>query len=109
MRCALLPIVLILFWGAVAAPAGAQPSKQASAKEAFNVPSVFRVETVVAPNTPIEGEANSKLKLSLVNMCFDAKGRLLVSQERGPVLLCLDPDKDGIFRKLVPYCEQVQN
>jgi putative heme-binding domain-containing protein len=47
--------------------------------------------------------------LSLVNMCFDAKGRLLISQERGPILLCTDPDSKGVFQNIRPYCDQVIN
>ena len=46
---------------------------------------------------------------SLVNMTFDAKGRLLVSQEDGPVLLCTDPDKDGVLQNVRPYCSIVKN
>src|SRR5262249_4766024 len=46
---------------------------------------------------------------SLVNMTFDGRGRLLVSQENGPVLLCTDPDKDGVLQNVRPYCEQVKN
>jgi putative heme-binding domain-containing protein len=42
-------------------------------------------------------------------MTFDGKGRLLVSQENGPVLLCTDPDKDGVLQNVRPYCEQVKN
>ena len=46
---------------------------------------------------------------SLVNMTFDAKGRLLVSQEGGPILLCTDPDKDGVLQEVKDYCTQVKN
>jgi putative heme-binding domain-containing protein len=45
---------------------------------------------------------------SLINLCFDAKGRLYVSQERGPILLCTQPDKDGVFASVKPYCKQVR-
>ena len=48
-------------------------------------------------------------RFSLVNMCFDAKGRLLVSQEGGPILLCTKPDKDGVLQEVKPYCTQVKN
>lgn len=75
----------------------------------FTVPEGFRVETVVAPGTKIEGEDNERFKISFVNMTFDAKGRLLLAQEGGPVVLALDPDKNGQFQKLVPYCEQIKN
>src|SRR5439155_9279058 len=46
---------------------------------------------------------------SLVNLTFDAKGRLLVSREGGPVLLCTKPDKNGMLQSVKPYCEQVRN
>lgn len=48
-------------------------------------------------------------KFSLVNMCFDGQGRLLVSRENGPVLLCTDPDKDGTLQKVSVYCDIVKN
>jgi putative heme-binding domain-containing protein len=41
-------------------------------------------------------------------MTFDAQGRLFVSQERGPILLCSKPDKDGVFQEIRPYCPQVK-
>ena len=78
-------------------------------KGRFVVPEGFRVETVVAPGTQIEGEANAAHRISFVNMCFDAKGRLLLSQEGGPIVLCLDPDKEGVFTRLVAYCDLVKN
>ena len=69
----------------------------AGGDDRFAVPPGFRVEQVV------------KEPLSLVNMCFDNLGRLLVSKENGPILLCTDPDKDGVLQKITPYCEQVKN
>ena len=47
------------------------------------------------------GRARTRIRatpFSLVNMCFDAKGRLLVSRESGPILLCTQPDKDGVLQ-----------
>jgi len=87
-------------------PLSAQPKE---AKARFAVPNGFRVETVVAPDTKIEGESFAQVKPSFVNMCFDGKGRLLLSQERGPILLALDADKDGVLEKLRVYCDQVTN
>jgi putative membrane-bound dehydrogenase-like protein len=68
----------------------------------FSVPPGFRVEQAVKipANDP---------RFSLVNMTFDNKGRLLVSREGGAVLLCTDPDKDGVFQTVKPYCTQVKN
>lgn len=75
--------------------------------ERFVVPQGFSVETVV-PAKPNSAYLDPKLPFSLINLCFDAKGRLLVSQERGPVLLCADPNKDGVFQTIKPYCTQVR-
>jgi putative heme-binding domain-containing protein len=70
--------------------------------ERFQVPPGFRVEPAVRPPAadPI---------FSLINMTFDEKGRLLVSRENGPVLVCTDPDAHGVFQTVRPYCEQVRN
>jgi putative heme-binding domain-containing protein len=69
--------------------------------ERFTVPEGFTVELAVKP--PMNDN------FSLVNMCFDAKGRLLVSREGGPVLLCTEPDAKGVLQSVKPYCEQVKN
>lgn len=68
----------------------------------FTIPDGFKVELAVRPP---EDDAT----FSLVNMTFDARGRLLVSREGGPVLLCHAPDKDGVAQKVTPYCQQVKN
>ena len=68
----------------------------------FTVPEGFRVEKAAAEPRPQD-------VFSLVNMTFDAKGRLLVSQENGPILLCTDPDKDGVLQNVRPYCSLVKN
>ena len=52
---------------------------------------------------------NNSDRFSLVNLTFDDKGRLLVSREGGPVLLCSQPDGMGVFTRVKPYCEQVRN
>src|SRR5262249_34674465 len=74
----------------------------------FAVPPGFVVEMVVPP-TPNEKGLSPYGHFSFVNMTFDARGRLLVSQEGGPVLLCTEPDGKGIFQKISPYCRQVKN
>lgn len=68
----------------------------------FSVPPGFKVELAVK-------QPAKDAKFSLVNMCFDAKGRLLVSRENGAILLCTEPDKDGVLQKVAPYCTQVTN
>lgn len=75
--------------------------------ERFTVPKGFAVEEVVSPN-PDRKHLDPKLPFSLINMCFDDKGRLLVSQERGPVLLCTNPNKEGVFQTIKPYCQQIK-
>jgi putative heme-binding domain-containing protein len=69
----------------------------AGGDDRFAVPPGFRVEKVINET------------YSLVNMCFDAKGRLLISEENGPVLLCTQPNKDGVFQLVRIYCDQVKN
>jgi putative heme-binding domain-containing protein len=68
----------------------------------FTVPEGFRVE--MAAQNP-----NPKDPFSLINLTFDDKGRLLVSQEGGPTLLCTKPDQNGVFQKVKPYCRQVRS
>lgn len=90
----------------VLGPYGMQPWGdlvwQGGGNDRFTVPEGFRVEQAVrAPD-------NDKT-FSLVNMCFDNKGRLLVSREGGPILLCTDPDKNGVMQNVRPYCTLVTN
>jgi len=68
----------------------------------FAVPLGFRVEKAALPPT-------DDPTFSLVNLTFDGKGRLLVSRERGPILLCSVPNKEGVLEKSAPYCTQVTN
>jgi hypothetical protein len=79
-----------------------QPAAETKGDRRFTVPEGFVVDTAAKNPDP-------KDPFSLVNICFDAKGRLLVSQEDGPVLLCTDPDKDGVLQNVRPYCELVKN
>ncbi len=92
-------------------------------EERFTVPPGFKVEMVVPPSIGPEQylsrfewnqypytRANfPRTNFSFINLTFDAKGRLLVSQERGPVYLCTEPNKDGVFQSIKPYCTQVTN
>jgi putative heme-binding domain-containing protein len=81
-------------WNSVGAPvAGARR---------FNVPDGFKVEQAVK-------RPDDRGPFSLVNMTFDAKGRLLVSQEGGPILICTSPDKEGVLQEVRDYCKQVRN
>jgi putative heme-binding domain-containing protein len=80
-------------WGDVAVKAGGGR---------FTVPEGFRVEQAVK-------KPGDRGPFSLVNMTFDNRGRLLVSQENGPILLCTEPDKDGVLQTVATYCELVKN
>lgn len=66
----------------------------------FQVPPGFRVE--MAARNPKADDP-----FSLINLTFDARGRLLVSQEKGPILLCTQPNREGVFQSVRPYCRQV--
>jgi putative heme-binding domain-containing protein len=68
----------------------------------FTVPPNFRVEMVAKNPEPSD-------PFSLINMCFDAKGRLFVSKESGPILLCGQPKNDGVLESVKPYCTQVKS
>lgn len=76
--------------------------KGSAGTDRFTVPQGFRVEQAV--KTP-----DTDRTFSLINMTFDDRGRLLISREGGPTLLCTDPDKNGILQTVKPYCMQVKN
>lgn len=88
----------------------------AGGDDRFSVPPGFKVEMVVPPSTLIPGfhSTSGKAKrgepnFSLVNMCFDAKGRLLCSQERGPIVMFTEPDSKGVFKKTSVFCDAIRN
>jgi hypothetical protein len=68
----------------------------------FSVPPGFAVEMAAKNPDP-------KDPFSLINLTFDNRGRLLVSQEGGPTLLCTNPDADGVFQTVRPYCSQIRS
>jgi putative heme-binding domain-containing protein len=68
----------------------------------FAVPPGFVVEMAARNPDP-------KDPFSLINLTFDNRGRLLVSQERGPILLCTKPDEHGVFQSVTPYCSRVKS
>lgn len=90
------------------APWGMLNWNSGPSSQRFNVPEGFVVETVIPPQ-PVAPKLNARLPFSIINMTFDARGRLLVSQERGPILLCTEPDQNGELQKIEPYCQQVKN
>jgi len=73
----------------------------AQADDRFAVPAGFRVELAVRPP--------DDKAFSFMNCCFDDKGRLLVSKENGPVLLCTTKDKDGVLKEVKTYCDKVND
>src|SRR5262245_49372503 len=95
-RLAVLLALLGLGWD------GERTKAQTAQEKPFTVPAGFEVDLAFKNPTPPS-------PFSLINICFDAKGRPLVSQENGPVLLCTELLKDGEYRTVTPYCEQVKN
>jgi putative heme-binding domain-containing protein len=83
-------------WGAGGDSGGAPPQRK------FTVPEGYKVEQAV--KVP-----EDRGPFSLVNMTFDARGRLLVSQEGGPILLCTKPDDKGVLQEVRDYCTLVKN
>lgn len=80
----------------------------AGGDDRFSVPPGFRVELAVK-NPYADADGAKKKPFSIVNMCFDNRGRLLLSEEGGPILLCTNPDKDGVLQDVKPYCDLVKN
>ena len=76
-------------------------------KERFTIPSGFVMEKVIPASATWDGMQAGK-HVSFVNCCFDAKGRLLLSQEGGPILICEKPG-EGETTKLPVYCSQITN
>ena len=78
-------------WGdEVRAPDGS-PVKRFAAADGF------RVERVIAPQ-----DAGS-----LLAMTFNEWGEVLASREKGPLLLIVDKNKDGIPETVTTYCDKV--
>jgi putative heme-binding domain-containing protein len=74
----------------------------AGGEDRFRVPPGFRVEMAARNPDPSD-------PFSLVNLCFDDRGRLLVSRENGPILLCTKPGAKGVCQSVEPYCSLVKN
>src|SRR5262249_31728478 len=66
----------------------------------FTVPEGYKVEQFVK-------RPDDRGVFSLVNMCFDDRGRLLVSHEQGGILLCTNPDRSGVLQDVRDYCTKV--
>ncbi|RIK72738.1 MAG: heme-binding protein, partial [Planctomycetota bacterium] len=46
---------------------------------------------------------------SLIAMAFDARGNIIVSRERGRLMLLTDRDGNGIHDTATEYCDQIEN
>jgi putative heme-binding domain-containing protein len=63
----------------------------------FTVAKDFRVERV------LKNEATG----SLIAMAFNEWGEILASRERGPLLLAIDKNQDGVPETVTTYCDKV--
>ena len=77
-------------------------------KDRFTVPAGFVMEKVVPASATWDGMPKGR-HVSFVNCCFDAKGRLLLSQEGGPILMVANPQAEEPTTKLSVYCDLVTN
>ena len=59
----------------------------------------FEIERIVEPD----------LAGSIVAMTWGNRGNLIVSQERGPIIILSDTNKDGKFDKATPYSDRIKN
>ncbi|MEM6692100.1 MAG: heme-binding protein, partial [Planctomycetota bacterium] len=46
---------------------------------------------------------------SVIAMCFDEFGHVIIAQENGPLLIAADRDEDGVPEDVRTYCEEVQS
>lgn len=69
-----------------------------SENQRFRISSEFAVQEILGDD--VTG--------SLVNMAFNEFGHVIAAQERGPLLLLYDSDKDGMVDKKRDYCDLVQ-
>lgn len=80
-------------WGDQVTTADGSPVKR------FAAPEGFRVERVVGPQ-----DAGS-----LLAVAFNEWGEILASREKGPVLLVIDKNQDGIPETVTTYCDKVHS
>ena len=88
--------------GGGGAPVAANP------KERFTIPDGFVMEKVVPASAAWDGMPAGR-HVSFVNCCFDAKGRLLLSQEGGPIVAVAHPEAQEPTTNLPVYCDLVKN
>ncbi|MBS0207594.1 MAG: c-type cytochrome [Planctomycetes bacterium] len=63
----------------------------------FQVTRNFRIERVIHPDA----------SGSLIAMAFNEWGEILISRERGPLMVVVDKNKDGLVDSVETYCEQI--
>jgi len=68
-------------------------------KDRFLAAEGFKIEKVAGPD--VTG--------TLINMCFDGKGRIIASQERGPLLMMIDSNGDGEMDKTQVVSDDIKN
>lgn len=82
----------------VARPWGDQiTAEDGSSARRFAVVKDFRIERVVSPN-----ETGS-----LLTVAFNEFGEMIVGREKGPIMLIVDSNKDGVVDRVTEYCSQV--
>ncbi|MEZ6049121.1 MAG: c-type cytochrome [Planctomycetaceae bacterium] len=63
----------------------------------------------LAPGYKIERIGEPDLVGSLIAMTWGNKGRVIASQERGPIITISDENGDGIYDKVSNYTDQIKN
>ncbi len=63
----------------------------------------------VAAGFEVKQIADANLVGSLVAMTWGNRGRLIASRERGPILIVVDDDHDGVYDKATEFTSEVKN
>lgn len=63
----------------------------------------------LADGLEIEQVADAKLAGSLVSMTWGNRGKLIASQENGPIMVLSDTDNDGKYDAAQPYSSDIKN
>ncbi|MCH7988209.1 MAG: hypothetical protein IID46_03555, partial [Planctomycetes bacterium] len=69
----------------------------------------YRDRFHLAPGFDLVRIAEPELVGTIIAITWGNRGRLIASQERGPILTLIDTDKDGTYDKVVEYCSDVKN
>ena len=71
----------------------------ATSVENFWTPEGFKVEVAAKPEETV----------SIVAMTFDARGRPVISREKGPVIILEDRNRDGQYETFLTFTDEVKN